>query len=259
MKRYFTMLALLSGLSAVTSAEFAPVTPDGRLMNDTNSPAVSLRMPSVALVPFDPPSDEVPKAPSATPRTELDNRHKLGATDRLTFQILEDRHIPAELEDPRTSSDTRDLGKTLVVTDTGELDVPYIGRVKVKDKTCKEAAAEITVLLEKDYYVKATVILGLDQMSRVLGKVYVSGYVRNPGPVEIPPNEKFTASKAILRVGGFTDWAKKTDVKLIRAGTSEKEAVIINMEEILNKGMLDKDVELRPDDLIIVPKKKFNF
>ena len=265
MKRFSTLLLLASALCAATAADapkgFAPLTPDGRRVGDTNLPAVSLRMPGIALVPMDdePGTPSVRRTPSAKPATELDNVHKLVATDRLTFQILEDRHIPPELEDTRTSTDTRDLGKTLIVTDTGELDVPYIGRIKVKGKTCKEAAAEITILLERDYYYQATVILALDQMSRVLGKVYVSGYVRNPGPVEIPPNEKFTVSKAILRVGGFSDWAKKTEVKLIRGGNSEKEAIIINMEEILDKGMLDKDVELQPDDLIIVPKKTFNF
>ena len=54
-------------------------------------------------------------------------------------------------------------------------------------------------------------------MSRVLGRVYVWGEVRNQGAVEIPANENLTASKAILRAGGFNDWAKKTKVKIIRA------------------------------------------
>ncbi len=264
MKRFSTLLLLASALCAATAADapkgFAPLTPDGR-PGDTNLPAVSLRMPGIALAPIDdePGTPSVRRTPSAKPATDLDDVHRLVATDRLTFQILEDRHIPPELEDVRTSADTRDLGKTLIVTDTGELDVPYIGRVKVKGKTCKEAAAEITILLEKDYYYQATVILGLDQMSRVLGKVYVSGHVRNPGPVEIPPNEKFTVSKAILRVGGFTDWASKSEVMLIPDRGTAKDAIIINMKDVLEKGMLDKDVELHPEDRIIVPKKTWNF
>jgi len=48
----------------------------------------------------------------------------------------------------------------LMVTDSGEIEVPYIGRVPAAGKTCKELAYEIKPLLEKDYFYKATVIVG---------------------------------------------------------------------------------------------------
>ena len=260
MKHFSTILILASALSASVAADkpagFAQLTPDGHLVTDTNLPQVTLRMPTIALVPIedDTNTPAIRPLPAATAQTDLDDSHKLNPTDKLTFQILEDRHIPPDLEDPRNAADSRDLGKSLTVTDTGELDVPYIGRVKVKDKTCKEAAEEITVLLEKDFYYKATVVLALDQISRALGKVYVSGHVRTPGPLDILPNENLTVSKAILRVGGFTDWAKKTEVKIFRGN---EKPIIINVEDILDKGMIDKDVPLLPNDLITVPKRFF--
>ena len=74
------------------------------------------------------------------------------------------------------------------------------------EKAIYKAAEELKGLLEKEYYYRATVIIGLDQASKILGKVYVLGPVRNQGPVEIPANETFTAGKAILRAGGFGDF-----------------------------------------------------
>src|SRR4051794_31448912 len=71
----------------------------------------------------------------------LNDTTKLGPGDRVSFRIIEDRHAPINL----------------AVTDSGEMEVPLIGRVKAVDKTCKQLAYEIKPLLEKEYFVKATV------------------------------------------------------------------------------------------------------
>ena len=268
MNRFATanVLLLLAAL-AVSAADggkgggFMPLTPEGYPVGSSNKlpPA-----PTPAVV-----STASPKAAntnlSSTPPEEvggvvLDDRHKLVPGDKLSFQILEDRHLP-NLDNNRATTPPVDQSKALIVADTGELDVPYVGRVNVSGKTCKEVAAELKTLLEKDYYYRATVVLGLDQMSRVLGRVYVWGEVRTQGPVEIPANETLTASKAILRAGGFNDWAKKTKVKVIRAPAEggAKQDIYVDMEEVLKEGKMEKDVPLQPDDMIVVPRRTINF
>lgn len=173
-----------------------------------------------------------------------DDRHRLGPGDKLSFQILEDRDPP----------------RALVVTDSGELDVPYVGRVMAAGKTCKELAEELKKLLEKDYYYRATVVLGLNEVSRMAGRVYIWGQVRNQGAIEIPVGENFTAGKAILRAGGFTDFANKKKVRLVRTNPDgSRETTELNMEEILERGKIEQDVTLRPDDFLIVPARLINW
>ena len=84
--------------------------------------------------------------------------------------------------------------------------------------------------------------------------------MRNQGPIDIPSGENFTAGKAILRAGGFGDFAKKTAVKLIRAeDNGKKETFELDMEQILEKGKTERDMVLQPDDFIIVPERLINF
>src|SRR5580704_15116863 len=64
---------------------------------------------------------------NATSAYVLDDKHLLDPGDIISFQILED-HDPAI---------------QLVVADSRELDVPYIGRISVTDKTCKQLAKEV--------------------------------------------------------------------------------------------------------------------
>ena len=86
---------------------------------------------------------------------------------------------------------------------------PYVGRTLAVGKTPKQLAAEIKALLEKDYYKQATVVLSLNLANRLWGRVYILGQVHLQGALDVQVNENLTAGKAILRAGGFLDFANK--------------------------------------------------
>lgn len=175
-----------------------------------------------------------------------DDRYKLRVGDKVSFQVIEDRDEP----------------RSLVVADSGELDFPYIGRVMAAGKTCKQVADEVKKLLEQEYYYRATVVVALDAANKLLGRVYVWGQVRTQGALDILANEELTASKAILRAGGFMDFANKKKVRLVRSGKGDgsgPQTIELNMVDIMEKGKREKDVVLQPDDFIYVPSRLINF
>ena len=191
-------------------------------------------------------TNSVSSAPKNLTGYVPDDKYKLRVGDRVSLQISEDRDLP----------------KSLIVADSGELDVPYIGRVAATDKTCKQLADEIKAQLEKEYYYRATVIIALDTANKLLGRIYIWGQVRNQGPLEMAVNENLTAGKAILRAGGFADFANKKKVQVIRGVGMEgfeKSTFTLNMVEILEDGKTEKDILLQPDDSIIIPTRTFNF
>jgi protein involved in polysaccharide export with SLBB domain len=176
--------------------------------------------------------------------TLVEDLHRLRAGDKVSYQVIEDRE-PAKL---------------LVVADSGELDLPCLGRVGVAGKSCRELAAEIKAALERDYYYRATVILGLEQASRWLGRVYVWGQVRNQGAVDLLASERLTAAKAILRAGGFSDFANRKRVKVIRGGNGgESQIFEVNLAEVLEEGRIELDIPLRPDDAVVVGSRVIRF
>ncbi len=94
----------------------------------------------------------------------------------------------------------------MVITDAGSLDVPYLGAVPVKGKSCSEAAAQIKKQLEAKLYNPghATVRLTLERVSLKVGpaaKVLVSGKVTTVGIVLIPVGDTLTVSGAIVKAG----------------------------------------------------------
>lgn len=172
----------------------------------------------------------------------LDDQHKLAIGDRLSFRIIEDE------EDP----------KPLFVTDSGDLEVPYVGRIPALERTCKELAFVLKTELEKEHYYQATVVIAVDLRARSRGKVYLVGPVRAPGPQDIPSDEILTLSKAILRAGGFTDFADKKTVKVTRKSGGDK-TFTVNVAEILEKGRTQSDLPLESGDLIYVQERLIRF
>jgi len=182
----------------------------------------------------------------------LDEKHKLGSGDRLSFRIMEDQVDTKEPLEP----------KALVVADTGDLEVPYIGRFPAVGKSCKQLAQEIRAALEKEYYYQATVIIAVELRAKSTGKVYVVGQVRQTGPVDMPGDEELTLSKAVLRAGGFTDYADKRHVKVTRkvdAETGASKTLTVDLNEVLEEGKTDKDMLLEPGDTIFVASRLFKF
>lgn len=236
--RNFTMAlvcALITGSEGLDAAENKPATPN--LPNTTTSP-----LPSSATSTI-PASTNAFRAASAT--NALDDKLKLGIGDRLSYRIVED------LEDP----------KSLIVTDSGDIEVPLIGRVPAVDKTCKQLAAEVKTRLEEDYYYNATVVLAVDLFNRSRGRVYLVGYVRAPGPLEIPSDEVFTVGKAVMRAGGFSDYADKRRVRITRKSPADPNGRIIEVDvgSILEDGRSENDLKLEVGDLIYVPSRLFKF
>jgi polysaccharide export outer membrane protein len=175
----------------------------------------------------------------------LDDQYKLAIGDHVSFRIIEDEDDP----------------KDLLVTDTGEIEVPYLGRYPVVGKTCKQLAAELKARLEEKYYYQATVMVFVDS-KLTPGLVYLVGPVRTPGPMELPRDETLTLSKAILRAGGFADLADEKHVRITRegpGGASDHKIVVVDVYAILNEGQTDKDMVLEPGDLIYIPERMLRF
>jgi len=171
----------------------------------------------------------------------LDDKKRLGSNDYVSFRVVEDRDNDSQ---------------RLRVNDNGELEVPYVGLVPAQGRTCKELAYNIKSLLEREYYYHATVILAVDRISeKSRGRIYVYGSVRSQGPQEIPPDESYTVSKAVIRAGGFGDFANKRKVKVTRKNGQD---YTVDLKRVIEEGHTDEDLALQPDDQIYVPQRLIN-
>ncbi len=93
--------------------------------------------------------------------------------------------------------------------------------------------------------------------NKLPGRVYVSGQVKVQGPVDFDVGDNLTAFKAILRAGGFGDFANKKKVRVVRGGSGAgagQQTIQLDMTEI-ERGNIERDIPLQPGDYIIVPSR----
>jgi polysaccharide export outer membrane protein len=83
----------------------------------------------------------------------------------------------------------------------------------------------------------------------------VLGQVAKPGAV--PYRDKMTLLDAIIEVGGLTKFAAGNRARLVRTVDGRSEETRVRLDDLVNRGRVDKNVALRPGDVIIVPEAVF--
>jgi protein involved in polysaccharide export with SLBB domain len=88
--------------------------------------------------------------------------------------------------------------------------------------------------------------------------VYVTGNVMNPNTLKLLPDDELTAYSAILRCGGFSRFANRKKVYVLRdRNNGAKQKIAVSIKELQDgKG---SDVVLEPKDIVVVPEKFFSF
>ena len=131
----------------------------------------------------------------------------------------------------------------------------------------KEVKTEINVSriletgrLEDDIIVQPDDFIFVAQAGDSSGEYTVTGAVRGPGIYPLPMGTQITLSQAILKAGGFNEFASEGSVKIIRYDENgERKEFNVDVGEILEEGLKDNDMLLQPDDRVIVPEAWVKF
>jgi polysaccharide biosynthesis/export protein len=203
------------------------------------------------------PSEAMKSASVINSMEVVDNTTPIRTGDLISLRIVEDRKEAIQLR----------------VGVTGDINAPHIGLVRAAGRTCRELAFAMKTQLEKSLYNTATVIVAIDMRPEDIGGrgprtgireeeldvITVFGQVIRQGKYELPTNEDMTISQAILLSGGFAQFANPKKVKLVRKTPQGNKTILVNVDQVMRRGDLEKDIFLRRGDVIIVDEKTVNF
>ena len=148
------------------------------------------------------------------------------------------------------------------VSDNYQLDLPLIGAVAVEGMTLTSLITDLQNRY-KEFFINPQVVAEFVVEERAdavspWGSVVVLGRVRSPGKVNIPPTQDLTVSGAIQQAGGLDTSARASSIRLTRRTADGKsERVNIDLTALGQQGDPEKDLILRPGDLIFVPERIF--
>lgn len=139
--------------------------------------------------------------------------------------------------------DAAQINHNYRVSGKGTINLLYLSEVPAAGLAPSDLEQKISALYRsKEIYLNSTVSISIDITDPRI--VFVSGAVHKPGPVSFRPG--LTVSKAITSAGGSDEFARMSQVKLVRAGKVLK---TLNLQKA---GSPDGDIALEPEDEIVV-------
>jgi polysaccharide export outer membrane protein len=149
----------------------------------------------------------------------------------------------------------KDLELEVRIPEGGSFAYPLIGDVQAAGKTVKNVEQDLRTRLEEKYLYRAGVNVTVKEYA--VRNVYVMGGIQKPGGYEMHPNRRLTVLQLISSAGGYTDRAQKEYSQLIRRKVNDERELIrfsaAEVERAVARGKVEADVELMPDDLVVIP------
>jgi polysaccharide biosynthesis/export protein len=137
--------------------------------------------------------------------------------------------------------------EVMVRTD-GKISFPFLDDLQASGLTPFELKQKIENGLKK--YVEHPYVT-VDVRDPQSKKFYILGEVAKTG--EYPLVKKLTVLQAFAIAGGFTEWASKREIILLRNEDGKENIYRVNYRRIIDGKDLSQNLELQPNDTIIVP------
>ena len=137
-----------------------------------------------------------------------------------------------------------DLGGPVTVRPDGRITLELIGDVQAEGRTAPEISQEITEKLAA-FIPEPKVTLSVTKINSM--KVFVVGRVTAPGVFSVGSNP--TLLQAIAMAKGFTPWAKKGRIVIVRGETGKR--VKVDYDDVVSGSQTN--FTLYPGDTIVVP------
>ena len=138
------------------------------------------------------------------------------------------------------------MTKTVPVRMDGKISLPLVDDVQAADLTPLQLKEVLTNKL-KNVIDNPTVSVTVIEANSF--KVYVSGEVKRPGAERLRTETSFL--QLIIMIGGFTDWADKKKILIIRKEKDAEKRIKVNYNKILDGE--EPDIVLKRGDMVIVP------
>lgn len=178
-----------------------------------------------------------PPAPAALPAT-LGYTYVIGPGDGLNVTVWRNP----------------ELSMVVTVRPDGKVSAPLVDELVAQGKTPDQLARDVERVLGK--YVR-------DPVVTVIVTTFVGPYseqIRVVGeaakPQYLPYKNKMTILDVMIAVGGLTDFASGNKATILRTAEGNKQ-YSVRLQDLLKRGDVSANVEMRPGDILIIPQSLF--
>jgi len=136
----------------------------------------------------------------------------------------------------------------ILVRIDGNITFPLLGDIQVAERTPLQVKKEIEKGL-KDFV--ANPVVTVTVITPGSQKFYILGEVVNTGEYNLIKD--LTVLQAFALAGGFTEWASKKEIILLRNEAGKEKIIRVNYKNIIKGKDFSQNIHIKANDTIIVP------
>jgi polysaccharide export outer membrane protein len=191
-------------------------------------------------------SEEPTRIPDEQYKDEMVFENKIAPSDRVSVKVYNQagagvQQLTSMVGGGTAMSQNEGLG--FLVTKEGTIRLPLIGSIRIEGMT-EDQASDYLIEEYKKYLRKPYVTVKLENQ-----RVYVLGEVQSPGMVPVY-NGTVNLVEAIARSGDLTDFARRTNIKILRGDLRNPEVRTVDLTKMSSIRL--SSLYLRPNDIVYV-------
>lgn len=179
----------------------------------------------------------IPPAPTTLPAT-LDYTYVIGPGDGLNVMVWRNP----------------ELSMNVTVRPDGKVSAPLVDELSAQGKTSQELSREVEKVLGKFVRDPIVTVMVTGFVGPYSEQIRVVGEAAKPQA--LPYKNKMTILDVMIAVGGLTDFASGNKATILRTAEGSKQYTV-RLQDLLKRGDVSANVEMRPGDILIIPQSLF--
>lgn len=147
-----------------------------------------------------------------------------------------------------------ELTTTVPVRPDGKITTPLVQDMVAVGKTPSQLSRDIEAVLA-EYIRSPQVNVIVSNPVSAFSQVKVIGQVTTPQ--SMPFREGMRVLDAVLAAGGLGQFAAGNRAKIVRTDNGKQTEIRIRLDDLINKGDMKHNLELKPGDVLVVPETFF--
>jgi polysaccharide export outer membrane protein len=151
--------------------------------------------------------------------------------------------------------DHADLTTTVLVRPDGKISTPLVEDLAAAGKTPTQLARDVEKVLSE--YVRSPVVTVIVQafVGETERQIRVVGQAAAPKALQYRVG--MTVLDVVIQVGGLSGQASGNRAKIVRTVDGRKKEIRVKLDDLLNKGRMDQNIQMQPGDVLVIPKSVF--
>ena len=147
-----------------------------------------------------------------------------------------------------------ELSLSVPVRPDGKITTPLVDELVVQGKNSVDVAREIEKLLGKFVRDPVVTVIVTGFVGPYSEQVRVVGEAAKPQVLAY--RQQMTLLDVMIAVGGLTDFAAGNNATILRGGKDGKQ-YSVRLKDLIKRGDISANVEMRPGDILIIPQSFF--